>query len=227
MPWRAIFGVLVVVIAILGAGLWLLSGDEDTVDTATDPDEAGTDVTTSTSSTTSTSTTSTSTTSPPGAAELGPPTLDDGSTVSTVGLDTVTFGMTVASAQVAAGTILIPDGPVTECYVVTPAGGPDGVTFVVSAGTIERVDVSRGPVTTRSGVGVGTPEDTVIDLFGSQIERDVNPDGTVDLVFVPNDPGDANYRVVFTVGDGTVQHLRAGRLPEVLLPAGCEGAAGG
>ena len=184
--------------------------------------------TTSTSATTSTTTTvqattTTITTVPPDNPEqFGPPTLSNRSTVSTVGLDEVHFGMTVADAQQAAGTVLVPAGPTGACYHVVPHDAPEGIVFLVHAGTIERVDINSGPITTRSGVGVGSPESMVTDLFGDRIEREVRVDGTVDLVFVPRDAGDQNYRVVFNISEGAVRAFKSGRLPQVMLDTGCE-----
>ena len=186
--------------------------------------------TTSTSATTSTTTTvqattTTITTVPPDNPEqFGPPTLSNRSTVSTVGLDEVQFGMTVADAQKAAGTVLVPAGPTGACYHVVPHDAPEGIVFLVHSGTIERVDINSGPITTRSGVGVGSPESMVTDLFGDRIEREVRVDGTVDLVFVPRDAGDQNYRVVFNISDGAVRAYKSGRLPMVMLDTGCETA---
>ena len=154
--------------------------------------------------------------------QFGPPTLSNRSTVSTVGLDEVHFGMTVAAAQQAAGTVLVPAGPTGACYHVVPHDAPEGIVFLVHSGTIERVDINSGPITTRSGVGVGSPESMVTDLFGDRIEREVRVDGTVDLVFVPRDPGDQDYRVVFNISEGAVRALKSGRLPMVTLDTGCE-----
>ncbi len=197
-----------------------------------EPSAATTDATsTTTASTTTTAgptttvaaTTTTITTVPPDDPDqYGPPTLGNRSTMSTVGLDTVHFGMTVADAQQAAGTVLVPAGPTGRCYHVVPHDAPEGIVFLVYEGTIERVDINSGPITTRSGVGVGSPETMVTDLFGDSIERQVRVDGTVDLVFVPSDPGDRNYRVVFNVSGGEVRALKSGRLPQVMLDTGCE-----
>jgi hypothetical protein len=186
--------------------------------------------TTSTAATTSTTTTvqattTTITTVPPDNPEqFGPATLSNRSTVSTVGLDEIHFGMTVAAAQQAAGTVLVPAGPTGACYHVVPHDAPEGIVFLVHSGTIERVDINGGPITTRSGVGVGSPESMVTDLFGDRIEREVRVDGTVDLVFVPSDAGDQNYRVVFNVSEGVVRAYKSGRLPMVRLDTGCETA---
>ena len=195
-----------------------------------DPEDAAAATTDSTTSTTSSAptttvaaTTTTITTVPPDDPDqYGPPTLSRSSTVSTVGLDTVHFGMTVAQAQQAAGTVLVPAGPTGACYHVVPYDAPEGIVFLVHQGTIERVDINSGPITTRSGVGVGSPESMVTDLFGDSIQREVRVDGTVDLVFVPSDPGDRNYRVVFNISEGAVRAYKSGRLPQVMLDTGCE-----
>ena len=202
-------------------------GDSDREPSAVDTDETitttSTTTTTPVATTTVEATTTTVTTVPPeDPNRFGPPTLSTRSTVSTVGLDTVNFGMTVADAQIAAGTVLVPAGPTGPCYHVVPHDAPEGIVFLVHEGTIERVDINSGPITTRSGVGVGSPESMVTDLFGDSIERQVRVDGTVDLVFVPTDPGDRNYRVVFNVSEGAVRAMKAGRLPQVILDTGCE-----
>lgn len=163
------------------------------------------------------------TVAPPDADEYGPPQLSASSPVSTAGLGAVTFGLTVAQAQQAAGTAMIAQGAESDCYRVVAHRGPDGVTFLVHEGTIERVDIDSGPVTTRSGVGVGTAESKVIDLFGDKIQRQSRPDGSTDLVFVPVDAGDRNYRVVFNVAAGSVRSFKSGKIPMVLTETGCEG----
>jgi hypothetical protein len=203
------------------------SGEEEPEANAATTDDttpsAPTSTTTAGPTTTVAATTTTITTVPPdNPDQYGPPTLSNRSTVSTVGLDSVTFGMTVAQAQEAAGTVLVPSGPTGSCYHVVPHDAPEGIVFLVHNGTIERVDINSGPITTRSGVGVGSAETMVTDLFGDSIEREVRVDGTVDLVFVPSDPGDRNYRVVFNVSEGEVRAFKSGRLPQVMLDTGCE-----
>jgi hypothetical protein len=214
---------LIVLIVMVGAAVWVLRRGGD--DSGAAELAAASSSTTTTTTTIGPTTTPAPTTSavPADAGNLGPPTLSVSSTVSTVGLDTVVFGMTVARAQEAAGAFMIPTGPVGECYGVLADGGPNGVTFTVIGGTIERVDIDAGSVTTRSGIGVGTPEQVVTDLFGDQIERSVNDDGTVDLIFVPSDAGDADYRVIFTVSEGKVLRYRAGKVPDILAAAPCSG----
>ena len=141
--------------------------------------------------------------------------------ISTVGLGEVTFGMTVAQAQVAAGTDLINCAPTSDCYRVTPAQGPEGISFLVTDNTIERVDIVAGPLTTRSGIGIGSTEDEIINLFGDRIETQTNDDSSVDLIFVPRDDSDAEFRVIFTVRDGAVETFRSGRIPQVTVQNPC------
>ena len=199
------------------------TGDTAADATAGDAAAATTDTTAEATATSSTSTTTTTiplncvvdssaaTSSTSSTAPLGSPTLKNSSKLTTAGLGAVTFGATLAEAEKAAGTKMIACSAVAACYRVTPASAPDGISFVVQDGRIERVDIARGPVTTRSGVGIGTTEARIIELFGDKIERSTIDDSRVDLVFVPVDDDDKNYRVIFTIHDGKVENLRAGR----------------
>ncbi len=146
------------------------------------------------------------------------------SSVSTVGLDAVVFGMTPASAEAATNSCLIADRDSNrDCYYVRPAGGPEGVAFLVTEGTIERVDVYAGTITTRSGIGIGSTEQQVRDLFGAQIEDRAHPtiDGGSELLFVPQDEADRQFRVIFEIDGGTVIGYRSGRLPQIDPTATC------
>lgn len=147
--------------------------------------------------------------------------LGAGSTVSTVGLGAVTFGLTVPAAAEASGSAMLACEPVSECYHVTPAAAVGGISFLVNASTIERVDVVDGPITTRSGLGIGTTAEQLIAKFRDQIERQVVDADTVNFVFVPRDASDADFRVVFTVEDGAVTTFRSGRLPMILQDSPC------
>ena len=233
MQFRQIFIVVLALILIVGAALFILSWDGD------DDGETATDQTTSTSSSSTTSTTTTTPAPTPVACaspaipttpddtatddtdEPREPTLGERSSVSTVGLDEVTFGLTVFRAEQAAGTELVPCDPVGECYRVAPVDAPPGISFVVTDGTIERVDITDGPITTTSGVGIGTSDERIVELFGDSLERTVNDDGTVDLVFVPTSGGDVDFRVVFKIREGEVESFRSGRTEVTLDEIPC------
>ncbi len=155
------------------------------------------------------------------AAQDAVPQLGTGSSISTVGLGAVTFGLTVPAAAEASGSAMLACEPVSECYHVTPAAAPPGISFLVHFSTIERVDIVDGPITTRSGIGIGTTAEHLITTFGDQIEREVIDADTVNFVFVPKDASDADFRVVFTVEDGVVTTYRSGRLPMILQDSPC------
>jgi len=242
---RPIFAALLTFIALVAVALFVLTRNDDDGDTAADVTTTTTSSPSSTSSTTTITTTTTTTTttiptectvdsagttttttSDAEEASPSPPvltgsTLDESSSISTVGLDEVTFGMTVVQAETAANTRMIACEPVSDCYRVTPLEAPEGISFVVDDGTIERVDIVSGPITTRSGVGIGTPQERIMELFGDRIETLVNDDSSVDLIFVPRDEGDDQFRVIFTIRDGSVDTYRSGRIPMVLDPDPC------
>ncbi|MDP6974928.1 MAG: hypothetical protein QF575_00020 [Acidimicrobiales bacterium] len=184
--------------------------------------EAPTTTTSTTTSTTSTtsSTTTTTTVDPaslgtlPPVDGIGAPVLDRDSSVTTVGLDTVHFGMTLRAAQLAAGSRFSPASPVGECYLVTPDEAPDGISFWVAGGTIERVDIDEPGITTRSGAGIGDSEDRIHDMFGDRIQATALPDGTGNLLaYVPRDESDKDYRVMFQTDGEKVVRFWSGKLP--------------
>ena len=158
----------------------------------------------------------------PPISDLGVATLDAASSVSTVGIDRIMFGMTVHDAQVAAGSRFTPVTPIGHCYLVTPDDGQAGLTFWVVAGTVERVDVDTRTITTRSGAGIGNTEDRIREMFGERIHTTPLPDGSGNLLaYVPKDVADATYRVMFLTNGVQVIRLWAGRLPWAEELGGC------
>tara|TARA_Y100001947_G_scaffold117411_1_gene101482 strand:- start:174 stop:911 length:738 start_codon:yes stop_codon:yes gene_type:complete len=158
----------------------------------------------------------------PPISNLGVATLDAASSVSTVGIDRIMFGMTVHDAQVAAGSRFTPVTPIGHCYLVTPDDGQAGLTFWVVAGTVERVDVDTRTITTRSGAGIGNTEDRIREMFGERIHTTPLPDGSGNLLaYVPKDVADATYRVMFLTNGVQVIRLWAGRLPWAEELGGC------
>ncbi len=135
--------------------------------------------------------------------------------------------MTRQDATVAAGYVLEEEVGLFEgdsCFYLPADPHVPGVSFMVNNGTIARVDVITGPVTTRSGAGIGSTEEQIRQLFPEQIEERPHfyVDGGKYLEFVPVDTADANFRVVFeTDPSGVVLTYRAGRLPEVRWVEGC------
>ncbi|NIR36789.1 MAG: hypothetical protein GWN79_09035 [Actinobacteria bacterium] len=62
-------------------------------------------------------------------------------------------------------------------------------------------------------------------MWPDQIEREQLDADTVDLVFVPTDENDAQFRVVFTAEGDEIVSMRAGRMPMVLQADPCESGA--
>ena len=194
-------------------------------DCGTDPETGESTTTTAPAETTTTVATTTTiegeppTTEPPVAVA---PTLGRNSSLSTVGLDTVTFGLTVTQAEQASGHEMINCEAASDCYRVTPDAAPTGISFVVDNGTIERVDiVGDSPITTLSGAGIGTTDEELDELFADQLERVDLGGGRTDVIFVPSDENDQEFRVAFTTLDGVVETLRSGRVPLVLEAEPC------
>ena len=152
---------------------------------------------------------------------LHQPELSEESAVTTAGIHPVRIGMTVDEASEAAGLALIPLTEATpRCYFVEPEGGPVGVALMVYDGKIVRVDVNSGRVTTKSGIGIGSTEEEILELFGNQIEITEHFFTTGHyLTFVPVD--DTGFRVVFETDGSVVVNFRSGQLPQVLWIEGC------
>ena len=139
----------------------------------------------------------------------------DESKLTTVGIDEIFFGMSVDDAAEAASTQWAgAPNPLTSCYFVEPRSGPDGISFMIWDGFVERVDITNPILTTRSGAGVGSTEQELGDLFGAQLET--LAEGSV-LAFVPIDEGDAEFRIVFNLDAGEVTSMIAGRRAQVEL----------
>lgn len=143
------------------------------------------------------------------------------SKITTAGLDEVFFGMTPEAAAASASTswVGLPEtGSWPSCFVVTPSNGPDGVSFWVNSGTIERVNVSHPAIRTRSGFGVGTPLSDLQSGIGDRLTVTDFDDGTQIAEFTPSDPGDAEFRIIFDLSGGEVFRFRSGRAGVVDQP---------
>lgn len=134
--------------------------------------------------------------------------------MTTVGIGDVYFGTWFRDAEAAARTewVGIPEGTIPECLVVTPVNGPEGVEVWLWRGYVERVDISNSDIRTRSGYGLGTSLEKLREDLGSRLQETVNADDTTTAEFIPSDPGDAVFRIVFEVSaEGEVTSYRSGR----------------
>ncbi len=216
--WPRLLVALLVGVAAAAVGAVLLWPDDD----------GGTDRTTAAGTTagasapapgpTPTTATDTTSTAPPARLSADSPVLLSG-------IGAIRAGMTVEEAAAAGRVRLVveDDTFAPDCVFVGPERGPSGVSFMVTDGTIGRVDVDARGVRTRSGIGIGSTEEEVKATYPGRIT--VSPhtytEGGHYLTFVPRDRADADLRIVFETDGRTVTSFRAGRLPDVEYVEGC------
>ncbi|HEY9783108.1 MAG TPA: hypothetical protein V6D09_23575 [Leptolyngbyaceae cyanobacterium] len=143
------------------------------------------------------------------------------------GIGAVRVGMTIAEASKAAGTKLIRESGYEtnlSCFYVKPQGEPKDIGFMVTNKRISRVDVWKNKsITTLSGAKIGDTESRIRSLYPGQIQ--VTPhkyvEGGHDLIFIPKDAVDKNYRLLFETDGKRVTRFRSGKLPEVEFVEGC------
>jgi hypothetical protein len=140
-------------------------------------------------------------------------------------LGPIHVGMTVAEAQKASGLVLEREAnyDTDACYYVAPNSGPTDVGVMVTEGVIARFDVWDGKRTTISGIGIGSTEDQVKQIYGKKlsVERHHYDEHGHYLVFTPTDDRDAQYRMVFETDGKKVIGIRTGKLPEAFYVEGC------
>lgn len=139
--------------------------------------------------------------------------ISSGYNVSTVGVGAVVFGIKKAEAERRWESGFVGFGS-ASCYIVTPERGPEGLEFTIKNGRVERVDITNPGVRTKSGAGVGWTEQQVRERFGASI-KERTTDGVRELVFVPSDEKNKNYRIVFVSDGETITKFRSGKIPEV------------
>jgi len=99
---------------------------------------------------------------------------------------------------------------------------PDGITFWIVDGTVERVDIDTVEIGTRSGGRIGRTEDWIRHAWPDHIQASPLPDGSGNLLaFVPQDESDQEFRIMFQTDGEKVIRMWAGRLPWVAELGGC------
>ena len=142
------------------------------------------------------------------------------------GVGPIRYGMSLSEAARALGEKLnvAPTEPGSGCDYVHAPAAPEGLDFMVIDSVIERADVFRGDATTLSGAHIGSTEDEVKALYRGRIEVQehpyTGPEGHY-LVYVPRDPADSAFRMIFETDGHKVTAYRAGRRPAVQLIEGC------
>jgi len=138
----------------------------------------------------------------------------------------VRYGMTLAEGSRALGEHLEPGKEESEgCSHITPTSIPPGATLMVIDGRIERVDIDTTGILTAGGVQVGSTEEEVHRAYPGQIRVRPHPDEPGPeshyLIFVPRNPADSAFGIIFETDGHCVQSYRAGRRPAVSYIEGC------
>jgi hypothetical protein len=114
------------------------------------------------------------------------------------------------------------DSAWTDCDYVGFGDMPEGVSFMVEGGTIARVDVNNGRVTTEEGARIGDTEDRIRKLYGARLST--TPHKYVDghyLTVGPTGAADTAFRIIFETDGRVVTRYRSGRRPPVEYVEGC------
>lgn len=162
--------------------------------------------------------------SPGGSAELGEDAvvIDPDWRVEVTGYGPVRIGMSVDEVvEALGGAVAVPE-ELGGCDYLFPRGWPEGISVMVVEGRVARIDVSRGQVKTAEGVGIGTTEQEILELYPGQVE--VLPHKYTEgnyLIVSPAGPLEAEYRIVFETDGAVVERYRVGVLPAVEWVEGC------
>jgi hypothetical protein len=176
--------------------------------TAPPPTSESTTASTATTSTTDAPTTTTAP-PPPSATAPPPPAQIDGHSLSTDGLRPITFDMTADQVSALLGIPIPANGTDNGCGAAATRnayGVLPGVDLVFHGGRkLTYISVNQPGVTTLSGIGVGTPVQTLTAKLPSAVRSDVSQ--TVYTVF----NSDHSRSIAFHIGaDGTVASMLAG-----------------
>ena len=144
-------------------------------------------------------------------------------TVNIRGIGPLQAGMSRPQAAAVMGVSpAVIDSAWTDCDYVGFGDMPEGVSFMVEAGSIARVEVRNGRVATEEGARIGDSEDRIRRLYGSRLT--LTPHKYVDghyLIVEPTQAGDSAFRIVFETHGRVVTQYRSGRRPPVEYVEGC------
>jgi hypothetical protein len=152
--------------------------------------------------------------------------LTDSSRLRLDGIGAIDIGMTLEEASAATGmnVRIVSEDFGTGCRYAAAAGGPTGLSFMVVAERIVRIDVGGGqepsPIKTLSGISVGSSEDEVMAAYPGRIQVTPNAysDTYHDLVYNSSDP---TLGLIFVTDGERVISFRSGQAGPVSAIEGC------
>jgi hypothetical protein len=132
--------------------------------------------------------------------------------------------MTRLQAEAAVGASLGIDGNDNwqDCDYMPAHGLPSGVSVMVEAGTIARVDVDTNVVATAEGAHIGDSEDRILQLYRGRVVTTPHKYTDGHYLTVRSAGADSLYGIVFETDHGRVTLYHAGRFPPVAYVEGCE-----
>ena len=132
----------------------------------------------------------------------------------------VKTGMTVSQASQALGTKLTgePDAGI-DCYYVNPKQGFKGVRFMVTNGSVARIDIESKAYATDKGAKVGDTEAKIKSLYKRVTVNPQKYDEKKHDLEVYSD--DEQFLIIFETDGKRVTGFRAGQAEEVGFVEGC------
>jgi hypothetical protein len=148
------------------------------------------------------------------------------------GLGSILVGMTVPQAEKALGRKLKPldksDGVSREvCWLTERADGTEPwVTYMVQNRKIVRIDVWQDgqglpPVTTVSGIRIGSSEQVVSEKYGAALQSSGHPSMGASGHYATVHAPDGKHGLLFETVHGSVVNMRSGVLKALYLAETC------
>lgn len=146
--------------------------------------------------------------------------------ISTAGYGPARLGMSVAEAAGVLGVKLVIVDPAIfddpACTYVSPEPDIAGLLIMVSDGIVVRFDVSPGgSIKTRSGLGIGDPEDKVLSTLGAAVAIEPHFYGGPENHYLTLWSEHRKSAVRFETENGKVARFYAGLDPQVRFVEGC------
>lgn len=151
--------------------------------------------------------------------------LTESARASTQSLGPLKIGMTIQQAKAAAGWQFVRIGgdDASQCQYYRPEKRLKGIAVMVTNGVISRVDITNPRIATLSGIKVGDPEQQLKSVYGSKLhikQHKYNTQGRY-LIYVPQNPQQRKYQLVFETDGRRVTNWRFGKAEEVNWVEGC------
>jgi len=132
----------------------------------------------------------------------------------------VKTGMTVSQASQALGTELVRGkGYEDGCYYAAPRQGFKGVRFMVTNGSVARIEIASKEYATDKGAKIGDTEDKIKSLYKDVQVFPQKYDAKKNDLEVHS--ADKQYLIIFETDGKRVTGFRVGKAEEVSLVEGC------